>query len=350
MDTKEFLFRICDSSGVSGYESETAGLIKDAFTPVCDEVNIDKLGNVIALKKGKGKGKVAFFSHMDEIGLVVLDFAGNGFLHFTQIGGYDQRTLLGQEVIIHGQNGTKKVFGVIGIKPPHLNTPEDVGKSVKMSDMLIDTGYTEEQLKKLVKTGDIITINRQCIELKGDNVAGKAMDDRACVAVMYEAAKLLKDFNHDMDVYFVSTTQEEVTFRGAQTSAYAIYPDIGVALDVGFAKTPELKPTIEAGKGPAIAMGPNSHPKVVDMLKTAAKDNGIPYQVEVMTSGHSGTDATAVQIVRCGVASCVISLPLKYMHTSVETAMMKDITQTARLIAAMIMGLNGKDMEEALCL
>jgi len=340
---------ICDASGVAGYEEEAAGLIKSAFAEAGCETSIDKLGNVIALKKGRGKFKVAFFAHMDEIGLVVINLDKNGFIRFSQIGGYDQRTLLGQEVIIHGR---EKVYGVIGIKPPHLTPSGDAMKSVKMSDMLIDTGYGEEKLKELVNVGDIITIKRKTIELKGDVVSGKAIDDRGCVAVMFECLKNLKDFNHDADIYFVSTTREEVGSQGAIVAAYGIEPDIGVALDVDFAKTPELKPTrtCEMGKGTVIQMGPNIHPKVFELFKNAAKDNGIPYQVDVMTTGQSGTDARVVQISREGVASGLLGLPLKYMHTSVECVAMKDVTNMGKLMSAMIMGLNGKDLEEQLCL
>jgi len=340
---------ICDASGVAGYEAEAAELIRAAFAEQGCEVSIDKLGNVIALKKGKGKGKVAFFSHMDEIGLVVVNIEKKGFVRFSQIGGYDQRTLLAQEVIIHGR---EKVFGVIGHKPPHLNTPEDSGKAVKMQDMLIDTGYSEEKLRELVKVGDIITIKRSMVELKNDTVAGKALDDRACVAAMFECVKGLKDFNHDVDIYFVSTTQEEVGSPGAKVATYGIEPDIGVTLDVTFAKTPEMKPhqCNEFGKGPVVEMGPNVHPKVFEMLKTAAKSSEIPFQIDVMTTGQSGTDARVVQISRSGVASGLISLPLKYMHTSVECVSMKDVAATGKLLSAMIMSLNGKDMEEQLCL
>jgi endoglucanase len=340
---------LCDANGVAGYESEAAGLIKSAFAEHGCDVSVDTMGNVIALKKGKGKGKAAFFSHMDEIGLVVVNLEKNGFVRFSQIGGYDQRTLLAQEVIIHGR---EKVYGVIGIKPPHLTTPEDANKAVKMNDMLIDTGYGEEKLKELVKVGDIITIKRKTIELKGDTLAGKALDDRACVAVMFEALKNLKDFNHDVDVYFVSTAQEEVGTRGAITATYGIEPDIGVALDVTFAKQPEMKPqqVNEYGKGPVIEMGPNIHPKVFEMFKTAAKDNNIPHQIDVMVTGSSGTDARSVQISRFGVASGLISVPLKYMHTSVECINMRDVTAAGKLLSAMVIGLNGKDLEEQLCL
>lgn len=354
LSTKDFFVSICEASGVSGYEGEVAGIIREAFMKYCDEVTIDKLGNVVALKKGNRgqiegpRPKVAFFSHMDEIGLIVLNFDKNGFLNFSSIGGYDQRTLIGQEVIIHGR---EKVYGVIGMRPPHLNVGNDAQKTLKLSEMLIDTGYSEERLRELVNIGDIITIKRKMTELQGDVLAGKAMDDRAGVAAMYVCAEELKDFMHDADVYFVSTTREEVGSQGAVVSTYNIEPDIGIALDVGFARTPELKPTqsCEFGKGPVIGLGPNIHPKVAELLKNAAKNNNIPYQVEVFT-GNTGTDARAVQVSRTGVASGLISLPLKYMHTSVETMTMKDITATGKLLTRLITGMNGGDLEEMLCL
>jgi len=342
---------ICDANGVAGYETEAGELIAAAFKDHGCEVTVDRLGNVIAKKAGRASGnkaKIAFYAHMDEIGLIVKQLDKNGFVRFTQIGGYDQRTLLAQEVIIHGK---EKVYGVIGIKPPHLSQGEE-GKAVKMHDMLIDTGYSEEALAKLVKVGDIITIKRSAIELKNDHIAGKALDDRACVGVMLECLDNLKDFNHDADLYFISSTQEEVGSQGAVVATYGLEPDMGIVLDVTFAKTPELKPsqTCDMGKGPVIEMGPNIHPKVCGLLKDAAKNNGVPFQIDVMTTGSSGTDARVVQISRTGVATGLIGLPLKYMHTSVETISMKDVTSTAKLLSSFVMGLNGKDWEAELCL
>ncbi len=348
-EIKEFLKQICDETGISGYETKVAQIVQEEFSKYADEVRIDKLGNVIALRRGKGKGKIMLAAHMDEIGLMVRAIDEDGFLRITTVGGYDQRTLLSQEVIVHGR---QQLFGVIGLKPPHIISEEDREKAIKLDDLVIDTGYSKGELEKLVKPGDLVSLNRKVIELQNDVLSGKAFDDRAGVAALLACMKNLKDFAHDMDVYYVGTTQEEVGVRGAKVSSYSIKPDIGIAIDVGFGRTPDLKEfdSVDLGKGPAISRGPNIHPAVFDGLVAVAKRNNIPHQVEVVHGGSSGTDATELQISGSGAAGGLLSIPLRYMHTCVETITFGDILQTGKLLSDYIAGLNGCDLEVELCL
>lgn len=347
-DTKEFLIRLANASSVSGFEEKVGKMTAEAFSEYCDEVRIDKLGNVIGHKKGSGKYKILFAAHIDEIGLMVTEYEEGGFLKFTNIGGYDQRALVGQEVIIHGK---EEIFGVIGVKPPHITKPEEAKNAHKIEDMVIDTGFSIDKLKEKVALGDVITLKREIVALQNDNIAGKAIDDRAGVAVLYEAMKELKNVDTDIDIYYVGSVQEEIGCRGAMVAAYAIEPNIAIAIDVTHGKTPDVndREGKKMGGGAVISIGPNISPRVYELLVKSAKDNFLPYQIDVAPR-HSGTDAFTMQVSGVGAASGVVSIPLKYMHTSVETLCMKDVYLTAKLISSFVKDLCGRDLEEILCL
>lgn len=348
MEIKEFIKKLSEATGVSGHEKEITELIHSTFLKYTDKIETDVLGNVICVKKGvKSNGKkIMLAAHMDEIGLMVKDIDENGFIKFTNVGGIDQRTLLCQEVIIHGR---KKVLGIIGAKPPHLTTSEERSKALKMEDLVVDVGMSKEAIKDLIRIGDIITIKRNMTFLLNDWVAGKALDDRAGIAAMYICLQELSKMKHDIDVYCVATVQEEVGTRGAITSSYSINPEIGIAIDVGFGNTPELNKfdTIEMTKGPAITIGPNIHPNIFSKLKEVAQKNYIDYQVEV-APGRTGTDAWPMQVSREGIATGLLSIPLRYMHTSVETICISDIQKTGKLLAQFIVALNEVEIEELL--
>jgi len=346
--TKEFLFNLCNSTGVAGFEfKQTAAIVADAFKEFCDEVRVDVLGNVIGVKKGKGKGSVLFSAHMDEIGLMVSGYEKGGFLRFTTIGGYDQRSLVAQEVYVHGK---EDVYGVIGVKPPHITTAEEAKKAHKIEDMAIDTGMGDEELAKLVRIGDVVTVKRATIELKNDSIAGKAIDDRAGVAALYQTMQDLKNTDCDVDIYYVASVQEEVGAKGALVATYEIKPDIAIALDVCHGVSPDVQEPKgkKMGGGPVITRGCNIHPRVFDSLVESAKEHFIPHQIEVAPR-MSGTDAMTMQVAGCGSATGVIGFPLKYMHTSVEVIKMKDILLTSKLITSYLLDLNGRDLEEMLC-
>jgi endoglucanase len=349
LDKFELLEKLTNAHGVSGSEFSMGKAVTDALGSLSDTVNIDRLGNIIAHKKGTSNGKVKIMlaAHVDEIGFMVKYIEDNGFLRFTSIGGIDPRTSIGQEVTIHGN---EDILGVIGSKPPHLQDAKEQNKAIKLEDMIIDTGFTKEQLEGKVSLGDTITVKRKTERLLNERVTGKAMDNRSGVVTLYEVLKELQDMKHYADVYAVATVLEEETMSGAHTSTYAIDPDLGIAVDVGFGRTPELSvyESIELGKGPGLAIGGNIHPGLRKRLTETADKYGIPYQTDV-APGPTGTDARAMQITRDGIPTLLVSIPLRYMHTSVETLDLRDIHHSARLIAHFINSIKEDEMEGLLC-
>jgi putative aminopeptidase FrvX len=347
---QEFLRQMVESTGVSGYESRVGELVSQTFAEICDEVRPDVLGNVVALRKGEGQGprkRVMLAGHMDEIGLMITKIEDSGFLRFTSVGGVDQRTLVSQEVTVHAK---QDLLGIIGMKPPHLMQAEDRNRAIPMHDLVIDVGMPAEQARQLVRVGDMVTINRQMYQLGKDVVAGKAMDDRAAVAVIYYCLQELQKLRHQVDVYAVATVQEEVGLRGAIVSTYDIAPDVGIALDVCHGAMPgvEAYRTSPMGKGPNIGFGANIHPKVYERLVDVAKDYSIPYSLGVYAAG-TGTDTWAMQVSRAGIATGLISLPSRYMHTSVETVNLSDLKMAGRLLALFISSLDDQFMEGLIC-
>lgn len=353
MELDKLLIRLIESSGVSGREGSTAAVVREFFSEGeaeawITDLRLDKLGNLIIHKKGKGDGspKILFAAHMDEIGLMVTGFE-EGFLRFSSVGGIDQRVLLGQEVMVHGQ---RDLPGVIGSKPPHLQEPDEREKAVKMEEMVIDLGLDKKQAESLISIGDVVTINRKGLRLASEAISGKALDDRVGVAALIEALRRLQDRRHQADLYFVATVQEEVGLRGAMVSAYGIAPDLGVAVDVTHGRIPGLtdEESYELGKGPTIVLGPQAHPKIFERLTTVAKDNGINHQIEPATR-PGGTDTAAIQLARSGVAGGLLGIPLRYMHTSVETVSLADVRETGRLLAEFAAGVDDEFVEGLKC-
>jgi putative aminopeptidase FrvX len=346
---EKILKEIVEGYGISGFEQPVANQIENHLKDFSDDIRKDKLGNLIAYKKGNAKNpiKIMLAAHMDEIGLMVKDIDQNGFVKFTNIGGIDQRTLLAQEIIIHGK---KDIYGVIGAKPPHLQNAEERKHAIKIEDMFIDIGLSNVQAQEIISIGDPISIRRPMTKLQNQIITSKALDDRAGIGALIACFHELQKFNHQCDVYGVATVQEEVGTRGAMVSTFNIFPDIGIAIDVGFGRTPELakEDTFELGKGAAIGLGANIHPKIHQRLVEIAKEYNIPYQIEVIP-GVSGTDAWAMQVTQSGVATGLLSIPLRYMHTSVETIDMLDIKNTGKLLARFISSLDDEDLEGFLC-
>lgn len=347
MSAKEFLQKLSQATGVSGYEHTIRDIVIEEFRPLVDEISVTAMGSVIAFKRGtrpKGSAatKLLIEGHMDEIGLIVSAF-DQGFIRFTQVGGFDARVLLAQEVTVHGK---EELHGIIGARPPHVTTEEERGKVIPMKDLFIDVGLGVEDLHSIVEVGDTITINRQMQSLSGNLVSGKAFDDRAAIVCLSEALHHLAEIKHSCDVYAVANVQEEVGLKGAQTSAYAINPDIAIAIDVTHAEQPgttEIN-AVPLGGGMGIAVGPNIHPFLHEKLAATAKANEIPYQVTAY-SGATGTNAWAMQVVREGIPTALIDIPLRYMHTSVETISTSDLERIGRLLSAFAVSLDEKFMQ-----
>ncbi len=347
MDTLELLKHLSDAVGLSGYERPVRDLIKEEFDQHADEVRTDRIGNLIALKRGvmseqdeTPRRRLLLAAHMDEIGLMVTGVE-QGFLRITPVGGVDERQLPAQPVTVHGSvNGERALPGVIASVPPHLLPSHERGKVVPTEELFVDVGVPSEQLEKLVRVGDLVSFRQEAVELKGGLLSGKAMDNRASVAAMILCLELLSRMHHTWDVYGVATVQEEVGLKGAVTSAYGVDPGVAIAIDVTFAEQPGVSEdqTFPTGKGPTIGVGPNFHPLLYEALVETAKNQELPYHVEP-TPGASGTDAWAIQISREGVPTALLSIPARYMHSPVEVISVKDVERTGRLLAHFIAGL-----------
>ncbi|WP_055665824.1 M42 family metallopeptidase [Desnuesiella massiliensis] len=346
MEEKQVLKELCEAHGPSGREHWLYNNVKAIFEPLVDNLLMDNLNNIIMKKQGSGKGKIMIMAHLDEVFLTVTEILDKGFLKF-KANGIDAKTLVSQEVIIHGK---RDILGVIGIKPPHLMKDEERNTAINIDNLLIDTGFSEEEIKGLVNIGDFVTIKREFCELLNNNVICKATDDRAGITAMYSCAKELNNVKHDLDVYFVCSAQEEVGHRGAKTASHIIRPDVGIAIDTTFdgGRLGDEERGNKLGAGPVICIGPNIHPRLRKQLMDIAEEYNIPFQVEV-EPGNTGTDAWDIQITREGIATLLLSIPIKYMHTSVEMVNLKDIKNTGRIIAKLIEKLNFEVLEEILC-
>jgi endoglucanase len=278
-----------------------------------------------------------FAAHTDEIGLMVTGYNG-GFLRFARVGGVDVRTILGQEVVVHGR---RPLPGIIASRPPHVVPAEERRRAIPIDELYIDVGLPEARLRAEVRIGDLVSMRRDVLELAEGYLAGKAFDDRAGVVSLARCLELLAGMRHEWDVYAVATTQEEVGLFGAMVAAFGVAPDLAIAVDVGFGKQPGVADdeAIAMDGGPAVALGPNIHPLLYERLVETARAHELKHQIEP-APGATGTDAWAIQVAREGIPSALLSIPLRYMHTTVETVCVKDIERTARLMALTIAGLD----------
>jgi len=333
------LKQLSEANGIAGYEEPVRELLRQTWQPLVDEMREGKLGSLIALKRGAGpepRPKLMLAAHMDEIGLVVTGIE-KGFLRITRVGGTDRRVLLGLEVVVHGR---RDLPGIVATRPPHVLPKEERKKTVPWDKLFVDVGLPAEEVERLVTVGDLISIRREMAELKNRHMAGKAMDDRACVAAVTLALEQLTSVSHAWDVFAVATVQEETGLKGAITAAYGVAPDLAVALDVTFGKHPGVSEwdAFPLGEGPTIGVGPNFHPGLATRLKEVAEAHEIPYQIDPIP-GRSGTDAWAIQVTREGVPTDLISVPVRYMHQPVEMLAVQDVERAGRLLAAFIAGL-----------
>lgn len=340
MEPIPLLKQLTEVPGLTGREKPVREVIRRLWTPLVDDVREDHMGSLIGLRRGSGaepRPRLMLAAHMDEIGLVVREIEKRGFLRITNVGGTDRRILPGQRVTVHGR---RDLPAVIGMRPPHVIPAGERDKTIPWEKLFADTGLPEEEVRDVVRVGDVISFRQSLLELKGKRVAGKALDNRASVAAVTLALEELTHVEHAWDVIAVATVQEEVGLYGALTSAYGVAPDLAVALDVTLAKQSGVpdEQSFPLGEGVAIGLGPNFHPQLFERLKAVAEAQEIPYHVEP-APGRSGTDAWAIQISREGVPTGLVSIPVRYMHQPVETAAVKDVERAARLVAAFVTGL-----------
>ncbi len=334
---EELLARLSNAHGISGYEGSIREILEEELSPYADEVYTDKVGNLIAIRNGKGPS-VMLASHMDEIGLMVKYIDENGFIWFVKVGGWFDQTLLNQRVIIRTKKGSQ--VGIIGSKPPHIMTDEERKKLVKAEDMFIDIGAKSagEAEKMGVRVGQPISLDRECKHLTRDRITGKAFDNRAGVAMMIEALRLTKTRH---TVYAVGTVQEEVGLKGARTSAFGLEPDVAIATDVAIAGNhpgvEKKESSNDIGGGPVLTIldasgrGLIAPAQVIKWMEETANASKIKYQLSVSSGGT--TDATAILLTRAGIPAGCIGIATRYIHTPVEVLSMKDLDLCARLIA-----------------
>jgi len=333
------LKKLVEMTGVSGREERVRQFIIDEMTPLVDKVYTDTLGNVIGLKKAKGsvpKGgrkKIMIAAHMDEIGFVVSYIDDKGFLRMQPAGGFDPRTLMAQQVTVHGK---KDLRGVIGSKPIHILSAEERKKQLEIKDYFIDLGLPKEKVDDLVKVGDPITMYRK-FEKLGNCYTAKTFDDRVGVYCMLETVRKIKSC--PADLYVVATTQEEVGLRGAFAASSGIEPDVGIALDVTLANDvpgsdgPSEISRLGDGTSLSIMNGASiANPVLFNRMEELAKKHKIPCQKDVLPRG--GTDAGALQKVKGGAAVITLSIPCRYVHSTVETVHKDDVQATTDLLAA----------------
>ncbi|CAH2031479.1 M42 family metallopeptidase [Trichlorobacter ammonificans] len=337
-----FLEQLLSAPSPSGYEQPAQRLFREYVAPYA-EVSSDVLGNVYGFIAGQGKNrpKVMLVGHSDEIGLQVKYIDDKGFIYFAAIGGVDAHLTPGKVVHIHTAGGP--LPGVVGKKPIHLMDTKDRETVVKLESQYIDIGAgSKKEADKLVRVGDCITFASGFTRLQGDRVASRGFDDKAGSFVVAEVLRLVAEGKKKLpvDLYGVSSVQEEIGLRGGTTSSYTVNPDIGICVEVDFATDqPDVERKhngeVALGKGPILSRGPNINHGLFELLYATAKKEKIPVQLTANPRA-TGTDANVMQISRNGVATALVKLPLRYMHTPVEVVSLADLEQAARLIVAVL--------------
>ena len=349
-ESLKFLEQLLDAPSPSGYEQPAQRVFREYVAPWCDEVTTDVLGNVFARVAGKGKDlpKVMVVGHTDEIGLQVKYIDDHGFLYFAAVGGVDAHLTPGKRVNIHTTAGP--LPGVIGKKPIHLMDTKDRETVVKLEAQYIDIGARDKkEAQKLVRVGDAVTFESSFTRLHGDRVASRGFDDKAGCFVVAEVLRLVKASGKKLsvDLYGVSSVQEEIGLRGGTTSCYTVNPDIGICVEVDFATDqPDVEKKhngeVALGKGPILTRGANTNPPLFELLSATAERAKIAIQ-HTANPRATGTDANVMQISRGGVATALVKVPLRYMHTPVETVSLGDLEDAAKLIVAALGRIRSKE-------
>ncbi|MGN1339590.1 MAG: M42 family metallopeptidase [Oscillospiraceae bacterium] len=336
MNIRSTLRDLTGETGVSGCENGAAQLALALLREYAPDAEIDRCGNVIGyITSGRTGAKTLMLdAHIDQIGMIVTDIDSDGFIKVGFCGGADMRVLLAQSVIIHGE---KAVMGVVSTMPPHVSS--DHSKVPEVGDISIDVGMPQEQAKKLIRLGDRVTISSDFRELCGDVISAPSVDDRSGVCAILAALDMLKGRALKYDLAVCFSAQEETGERGVKGAAFRLEPDEAVAVDVSFGRTPDSVPheTAELGSGVMIGVSAVLDRGMTERLHETAKRCGIPHTTEVMPSS-TGTNADSVAVSRGGVKCCTLSIPIRYMHTPIETVSISDIESTARLICEYAVG------------
>lgn len=338
------LRRLVASPSPSGFEQPVQQVVREVLAAYSDEVHTDFHGNVIASLNAEASPRVMLTAHCDELGFLIRYIDESGVLYFAPLGGFDASTLPGERVHISTPNGT--VTGVIG-RPPIHTLGEDRHKAPKLADLWIDIGAADkEEAARLVPIGSVATRAAQLETLHGDLVISRAMDDKAGLFSIIETMRRIAEKRSELQasVFFASTVQEEVGTRGAQTSSYAINPQIALVVDVSFTSDhPHTSKKdigdIKLNGGPVLTMGGNINPRVYQLLIQSAEQAGIKWQIDPQAC-TTYTDTDVIQVTRGGVATGLVSIPCRYLHTGSEMVSLRDIDQVAEVLARFVLGLN----------
>jgi endoglucanase len=336
-DTKTLIKELVAVPGLSGHEDKIREYLTNLWQPLTDEINTSKLGSLHGLLKGEDaspRQSILIATHMDTIGMMVTDIQ-EGLLRITKIGGVDNRTLPGLTVKVHTHEG--ELEGLVILPPNHTLPENQHAKTVDIQHLFVDTGLSIREVAKKVNLGDLVTFSLEAQDLGDGYLSAPAMDNRASVAVLTETLQILQTRKILWDVWAVATVQEEVDMQGAATSGFALRPTLAVVVDVNFGSGPgsPTHETFELDKGPTFDFGPSTHPKLYQAFIDFANQQEIPFHRCVYPRA-SGTDADTLQLAAEGVTTMTVGLPLRYMHTPVETVQVRDIQRTARLIAGFI--------------
>lgn len=337
------LKEICETPGAPGREYRIRRVVKREVESLVDESHTDAMGNLICLKKGRSDKKVMIAAHMDEISFIIKYIDDDGFARVHTLGGFDPKTLTAQRVIVHGK---EDVIGVMGSKPIHIMKPEDRKKAPLIEDYFIDFGMPAKQVKALVSVGDVVTRERDLIEM-GDCVNSKSIDNRVSVFILVEALRRLQ--NPAFDVYGVFTVQEEIGLRGATVASHSINPDFGIGLDTTIAfdlpGANDYEIVTELGKGTAIKIMDSSvvcDARMIDFMRKTADKHEIKWQNEILPAG--GTDTAAIQRAgKQGSITGCISIPTRHIHSVIEMAHKGDIEASIDLLVACLEDLDSYD-------
>lgn len=341
-DPRTFFETLMATPSPTGHESKLQDVVQDYVSPFTDSITRDTMGNLIACINPEGSPRIMLAGHADEIGLQINYIDDNGYLWVNTLGGVDLSTYVGHRVHIHTKNGS--VSGVIGRRAIHLLSSSERAKAPELKNTWIDLGVKKRKdAEKLVSLGDAVTIAVGLEKLSNDVYVARAFDDRVGVYIVMEALRRAKQGGSKAAVFSVSTTQEEIGTRGAFTSAYAVECGIGFAVDVGHAtdypgENKRQVGDVKIGGGPIITRGPNINPKLFDLIMAVSKRKKISTQIVPHPRG-TGTDARSMQIARGGMATGLIAIPLRYMHTPVELLSITDVESAAELLAQCILAL-----------
>lgn len=342
MELEGILKRLSAIGAPSGFERPAAVAAAELLRPLMDEVWIDRLGSVVGVRRcGKpGAKKLLLDAHLDEVGMVVTGIK-DGFLRFHAFG-VDTRMLPDRELTVLTE---PPMLGVVACLPPHVMSPEDQAKAPELKDLFVDVGLSQEEAERCIPIGTPMVFRADFIRLGERQLCGKAMDDRSCFTALLRTAELLQDKELDVDLYVLGSVREETNSAGAKVGVQALAPDFCVAVDVTHGRTPDSSKdeAFVMGGGPVVGIGPNMTRWMTQRMLDQAERENIPIQKEVLERS-SGTNGWDMQICNEGIATAVLSLPLKYMHTPVETLELSDLENLARLLAAFVADL-GKEGE-----